>query len=327
MAADPGPLSIPNMARVPTSAPMTNAAYEQQVDKKLEAIRVAAEKLMLSVIADRPPQMGGEFGLPGYIDTPWGAYGGKDPKLKPFKVPIDEWRPVFLEFLWPNLEASLGLDAEFTAPAAGPLDRLLQLSSHGEPQKGNSIRAQLNEWYSPDTESAARLFRDKYCRDINEMVSAQIQMMQAFQLILRSQTVLIELGRYQALRIADATISKLGQVAESETAQSKKLIKDFAGAIGGVSVVGPGILGSVISSLSGFVVDSVMDAVLEGKGEKPWDITNWMHGMLADLRRQIRVRSSMVQEAIKKMDWYLTGKGIGPGKDSREKLLPADIAI
>lgn len=324
------PLSIPRLGLVPESATMTNAEYERQVDQRLEAIRVAATKL--AQLQNTPVPTGGEGMGTGFAPTPWGDLGGGVVPLKgnnPFKVPIDVWRPVFLEFLWPNLEAAIGLDGQFAAPGQGPLNRMTQLGTDGGTGKGNWIRDQLNEWYSPDTESAARIFRDRYCQDINEMVMAQVQMMQSFQLILRSQTALIELSRYQALRIADETIRKLGQEIKTENEESKKLIQDFAGAAAEVSFSGggPAILTSVASVLKGVAVDTMLNAVFEGQGEEPWDITEWMHGMLADLRRQIRERSETLQNAIKQLDWYLTGKGQGQGKDSREKLLPANVEI
>ncbi len=331
MAADPiAPLSIPRMGTVPEAAPMTNSEYEQQVDKKLEAIRDAATRL---VQMQNPPQPGGGQGLgTGYTPTPWGSMGGvvRTEGDKPFSVPIDAWRPVFLEFQWPNLEAAVGLDAQFTAPGDGPLNRLCQLGSDGGPGKGNWIRDALNEWYSPDAESASRLFKDRYCNDINEMVSAQIQMMQAFQLILRSQTTLIELGRCQALRIADATIQKLGKEIKAEHEQSKQFIKDFAGAVTGVSATGTGleILRGVVGAIGDFAVNEIVDRTLNAQGEEPWDITDWMLGMLAELRRQLRQDlSPAIQSGIKKLDWYLTGKGAGAGKNSTEKLLPAKVAL
>jgi hypothetical protein len=52
-----------------------------------------------------------------------------------------------------------------------------------------------------------------------------------------------------------------------------------------------------------------------------------MHGMLAELGRQMREKSSVIQSGIKALDWYLTGKGTGPGRDSRETMLPAQIEI
>lgn len=317
--ADPvGTLSIPHLGDVPNRASMTNTEYEQQVERKLEKIRDAATDL---TSRNHPP-----VDAPG-VSTPWGVMGVVLPPATPFKVPIDGWRPLFLEFLWPNLEAAIGLDLSFMAAGQGPVDRLNQLGSDGGPGKGNEIRDLLNEWYSPDTESAARIFRDRYCQDINEMVMAQIQMMQSFRLILRSQTALIELGRYQALRIADETIRKLGKEIESENDESKKLIREFVGAAFTAAAGGPAILSGVASVLKTISIDPMLNAVLRGQGDEAWDITNWMVGMLADLRRQIRERSETLQDAIKRLDWYLTGKGSGPGKDSREKLLPEDVEV
>jgi hypothetical protein len=53
-------------------------------------------------------------------------------------------------------------------------------------------------------------------------------------------------------------------------------------------------------------VDTMLNAVFKAEGEEPWDITEWMHGMLADLRRQIRERSETLQNAIKQLDWLVS---------------------